>query len=93
MSFWALVSEALQSSAPPLLREDVFHRVVILDAGQAQVQSLKSDGQAAVVDAQAMQDRGVQIVNVDRVFSDVVAEVVSGPVRDARLDSSAGHPH
>ena len=45
-----------------------------------------------MVDAQAVQDRGVQVVDVDRVLDDVVAEVVGLAVDDARLDAAAGEP-
>ncbi len=46
------------------------------DVGQAVVAALVLERQPRVVDAQAMQDRGVQVVDVDRVAGDVVAEVV-----------------
>ena len=46
-----------------------------------------------VVDAQQVQDRGVQVVDVDRFFDDVVREVVGLAVGDARLDAAAGQPH
>ncbi len=38
--------------------------------------ALELEGQLRVVDAQAVQDRGVQVVDVDRIADDVVAEVV-----------------
>ena len=56
-------------------------------------QALELERQPLVVDAQAVQDRGVQVVDVDRVLDDVVAEVVGLAVDDARLDAAAGHPH
>ena len=49
--------------------------------------------QLLVVDAQAVQNRGLQIVDVHRIRDDVVAEVVGLAVRDAGLDAAAGHPH
>ena len=65
---------------------------VLLDAGQAHVEALELVGQAAVVDAEAVEDGGVQVVDVDRVANDVVAEVVGLAVGPARLDAAAGHP-
>jgi hypothetical protein len=50
-------------------------------------------GESLVIDAHAMQDCGVQIVDVYRVFSDVVAEVVGLTKRHSTLDSTASHPH
>ena len=35
------------------------------DVGQAEVAAAEAEGQAFVVDAQAVQDRGVQVVDVD----------------------------
>ena len=46
-----------------------------------------------VVDAQAVQDRRVQVAQVDRVLDDVVAEVVGLAVLDAGLHAAAGQPH
>ena len=48
----------------------------MFDAGQPLVEALELEGEPFVVDAQAVQDRGVQVVDVDRVLDDVVAEVV-----------------
>src|SRR5439155_15041640 len=45
-----------------------------------------------VVDAEAVQNRCVEIVNVYRVFEDVVTELVGLAVTDARLDAAPGHP-
>jgi hypothetical protein len=44
-----------------------------------------------VVDAQAVEQGGVQVVDVDGVFDDVVAEVVDGAVGQADPDA-AGQP-
>ena len=46
-----------------------------------------------VVEAQQVQDRGVQVVDVDAVLGDVEAELVAFAERDARLDAAAGEPH
>ena len=45
-----------------------------------------------MVDAQLVEDGGVEIANVDWVFDDVVAVLVGLAVLDAALDSSSGHP-
>ena len=58
--------------------------MVLLDAGEADVEALELEAQPPVVDAQAVEDRGVQVVDVDRVGDDVVAEVVGLAVDDAR---------
>ena len=45
-----------------------------------------------MVDAQAVEHRGVQVAEVDGVFGDVVAEVVGAAVFDTGLDAGAGEP-
>ena len=66
--------------------------MMLLDTGQSYIQSLEFCRQASVINAQAMQNCRVQVVNVDRVFRNVVAEVVGLAVNDSRLDSAASHP-
>src|SRR5437867_5285859 len=46
-----------------------------------------------MVDAEAVENGRVEIVDVDRVFGDVVAVIVGFTEADARLDSPAGHPN
>ena len=48
------------------------------DVGQTEVAALETVGQPFVVDAQQMQHRGVQVVDVHDVFDGVVAEFVGG---------------
>src|SRR5262249_10798077 len=44
------------------------------------------------VEAQEMQNRGLEVVNGDRAFGDVVAQVVGSAQRDPRLEAAPGHP-
>ena len=46
-----------------------------------------------MVEAQEVQDRGVQVVNVDLVFDGLEAELVGRAVDVAALDAAAGQPH
>ena len=46
-----------------------------------------------MVEAQELQDRGVEVADVDGVFDDVVGEVVGFAVDRAAFDAAAGHPH
>ena len=52
---------------------------------QAEVSALELERQAFVVDAQAREHGGVQVVDVDGVFGDVVAVVVGFAVDVAGL--------
>ena len=51
--------------------------------GQAEVAALEAVGELRVVDAQQVQHRGVQVVNVDGVFDGGVAQLVGVAVGDA----------
>ena len=63
-----------------------------MHVGQAVVAALEFERELFVVDAELMQDRRVQVVDVDRIADDVVAVVVGFAVGDARPDAAAGHP-
>ena len=56
------------------------------NVGQAEVAALVAVGEPLVVDAQQVQHRGVQVVDVDEVVDGVVAELVGRAVGDARLE-------
>ncbi len=45
-----------------------------------------------MIDSQLVQNRGVEVANVNRVFGDVVSELVRLAVVVTRLDSAACHP-
>src|SRR5438309_718816 len=62
------------------------------DVGEAEAAALEFVDQLFVVDAQEFQDRRLEVVDVDGVLDDVVAEVVAGAVRNSRLDAGAGEP-
>ena len=50
-------------------------------------------GQLGVVEAQEMQNRGVQIVYVHAILDHVEAELIGIAQRQAGLDAAAGQPH
>ena len=50
------------------------------------------NGQLRVVDAQQVQDRGVQVVAVGLALGGLPGPVVALAVGDARLDAGAGQP-
>ena len=64
-----------------------------MDVGQSEVAALIRVRQSFVVDAQQVQNRGLQIVNVDSIFGDVDAVVVGPPPGHAALNASTSHPH
>src|SRR5207253_1390871 len=74
------------------LRQDVLHYPP-MDVRQPEVASGVAEGQALVVEAEEVQDGGLQVMDVDRVIDDVEAEVVGGTVGESALDAAAGQPH
>lgn len=58
-----------------------------------EVTSLKLEDKFCVVDAQSVQDSGVQVVNMNWIMGDVVREVVRSAECDPRFDSTSSQPH
>src|SRR5262249_18452597 len=61
--------------------------------GQAIVAALEAVRQAFVVEAERGQDRGLEVVDVDRVTSDAKAQLVGLAVDVASLQAAAGQEH
>src|SRR6188472_2798309 len=57
----------------------------LLDSSQPLIEPLIPIGEALVVDAHEMQHRGVEVVDVDGVLDDVVAEVARLTIDGAAL--------
>lgn len=64
-----------------------------MNIGQPIVAALKPICQFEVIDAKQVQHRGLQVVHVHRVFSDVVAEIVGRTVRYPGANATAGKPN
>src|SRR5262249_40644326 len=73
-------------------REDRVDDLAV-DVSQTVVAAGVAVGQALVIDAQEMQDRGVEVVDMDLVLDGVPAEFVGGPVCEPAAHAAAGHPH
>ena len=61
------------------LPADRLHNLPV-HVGQSEMPALKFEGQPLVVDTQALQDRGVQVADMNRILDDIVAEIVGGAV-------------
>src|SRR5690348_11501143 len=61
-------------------------------SNQALIEALVGVAVLEGIESHALEDRGLEIVDVHLVLDDVVAQVVGCSVGDARLDSPAGHP-
>ena len=64
-----------------------------MDIGEAEIAPLKTKRQSLVIDPEAFQDRGIQIVNMNWILHDVVAVIIGRTITDPWLESTAGHPH
>src|SRR5262245_35342626 len=73
--------------------EDVLDDAGLFNAGQPYVESAEAIAEPLVVDPEQVQNRGVQIVQVHRIFGDVVAEVVGAAVFDAAANAATRQPH
>lgn len=74
-----------------LLAQDALHDVS-MNIRQPEVATLKTIGQPGVVDAQLMQNRGLQIVDVNGIANNVVRVVVRFAMDCSRLDPAPRHP-
>ena len=63
------------------------------DTGQSLVKPLRLVAELLVVKTEQMQHRRMEIVNVDRVFHNIIAEIVSFPINLATATTSPRHPH
>src|SRR5579862_806209 len=61
--------------------------------GKPEISPLKLVGEFGVIDAQAIKYGGLDVVNVNRVFDNVIAVVVRLADGDSALDPPARHPH
>ena len=64
-----------------------------MDIGQAIVAALEFEGELFVIDPEEMKNAGVQVVNADWIFSDVVRIFVSLSDGLAWIDPTSGEPH
>lgn len=48
-----------------------------MDVGQAHIESLKADGELGVIKAKLVLQRGMEIMHMHRIFSDVEAKFIA----------------
>lgn len=75
------------------LGDQLFNDLGWLNAGQSLVETLVLEGESLMIDSQQVQDRGVEVADVDRILNDVVGEVVRLSVNGPALGTTARHPH
>jgi hypothetical protein len=75
----------------PALGEEFLHHLPI-HIRQPVIPSRVAEGEAFVVEAEEVEDGGVEVVDVDLVLDRTEAEVVGGAVGEAAADAAAGQP-
>ena len=73
--------------------QNISNDFCFLHAGEFEIQSLESVGEMFVVDAEEVQDGGVEIIDVNWIPGDVVTEIVGFAPGHAGFDAAASHPH
>ncbi len=63
-----------------------------MHVGQPALDAVVIERQPRVVDAQQVQDRGVEVVDIDRLLGHLPADVVGRSVSDAVLEAGSGQP-
>ena len=57
------------------------------------IQALELVGELFVINAHAMKNRCVKVVDVNGIFGDVVTEIISFTIRGSRFGTTTCHPH
>ena len=73
-------------------REDFFYNFTV-HIGEAEIAALETMRQLGVIEAEEMQDRGMQIVDVNFAFGGEETEIVCRAVANAGFDAAPGHPN
>jgi len=77
----------------PRSSEEVFDHLRGIDAGEPLVETLKLVSELVVIDAEGVQDRGVQVTDMDRIFSNIETQLIGFAVNLPTFDAATGHPH
>src|SRR5437870_8975373 len=64
-----------------------------VDVGEPEIAALEAISEFGVVKAEEVQQRGVQVVDVDTIFGHVESELVGLAQSGPGLDAAAGQPH
>lgn len=65
---------------------------VSMHIGKAEIPSLMPERQLLMIDSQTMENRGIQVMNMDRFVDHIVAEIIRFAVDNPRFDASPCHP-
>src|SRR6185503_14273534 len=77
---------------PPILRQNIPDHLPLY-IGETEVAAGVAVGELFVIEAELVQQGGVQVVDGDAVLYGLESELVGGSVSDTGLDAAAGQPH
>src|SRR3954462_4707420 len=83
----ALAERSMRGSGDDVVDHGTGH------VGEAEIAAAVAIGQLRVIDAEQVEDRRVEIVNVHRLVDRLEAEVVGGAVTHPPLDPAPAQPH
>lgn len=73
-------------------REDALHNLATLQAREPNATTAADHGEVFVIEAKQVQDRGMQITEMNRTLHDRAAVVICFAVRVTGLHTAASHP-
>ena len=91
MLSWPFCNGAVSAGVHHPSGEQITHDVP-MHVGEAEVAACVAVGEAGVVDAELMEEGGMQVVDFDGVFDGVFADVVGLTMDMAGLEAAAGDP-
>src|SRR2546423_11762136 len=74
------------------LDQDFLNHLAV-HVGEPEVAALVLERQLRVIDSEALEDGGLQVVDVNGVFGDVIAIIIGLALADAGFDAAAREPH
>ena len=77
---------------PNQLQERNLLHDVPVHVGEPEISARVAEGQRLVIEAHEMENRGVEIVDVDGILHDVDSQFVGHPVGHSAFDAPARHP-
>ncbi len=84
-------NEGQPRGSPNISHQNLSHHIPS-NISQPLVSAFVEEGEAFVVEAEDVQDCGVEVMDVDGVFGGAEAEVVGGAVGQAALHRTASQP-
>lgn len=75
--------DGCESHSPRFRLADDFFRDAAFDVSQSEIASGVAEGQALVIQAKQMQNRGVEVVRMHRIFDRFVAKLVRRAISNA----------